>query len=208
MDLSENKIRRINSITIIISFSLALLSLTTLYVWLAGISFLNSPIFVRKAQEVYTEDSLHPLSEEKINLQIEENARIEAERLLEMELQDRIRRVEAFFDSYGSIMKGYGEIIVRQANACGGDWRVLVGIAGNESGLGRIPYKLYNPYGYLDGMQYSGWQESLTKLSCTISQRFIRPCNADLYCIINRYGGPDTDKPRWVSNVSWFMNQL
>ncbi|MFS8131073.1 MAG: hypothetical protein ACMG57_03775, partial [Candidatus Dojkabacteria bacterium] len=82
------------------------------------------------------------------------------------------------------------------------------GIAGNESGLGKVPYKKYNPYGYLDGITYTGWNESLSKLSCVISQRFIAPCKSDLYCIIRKYGGPGDNKDLWVRNVSFFMAQV
>lgn len=132
------------------------------------------------------------------------------ERLILAEIEQEVARVEAFFASYtgGAVMQGYGRIIVEQARACGGDYRVLVGIAGNESGLGRVPYKLYNPYGYLDGVQYESWEHSLTFLSCVISQKFIAPCNADLRCIIRRYGGPETDQEKWIRNVSWFMGQV
>lgn len=122
--------------------------------------------------------------------------------------QENVAKAETLLATYNSPMQGYGEIIVRRANECGGDYRILLGIAGNESGLGRIPYKLYNPFGYLDGVQYSGWAESLEYLSCRISERFIAPCAGDLTCIINKYGGPDTDKEKWIRNVTWFMNQI
>lgn len=136
----------------------------------------------------------------------EKFAKEEAER--KRIFQENVARAEALLAKYNSPMQGYGEIIVRRAQECGGDFRILLGIAGNESGLGRIPYKLYNPYGYLDGVQYSGWSESLEYLSCRISERFIAPCSGDLVCIINKYGGPDTDKDKWVRSVTWFVNQV
>ncbi len=129
---------------------------------------------------------------------------------LSNEINEEINKVERFFDVYngGAVIKGYGKIIVEQARRCGGDYKILVGIAGNESGLGRVPYKKYNPFGYIDGVQYSSWEEAIKKLSCVISQRFIAPCNKDLYCIINKYGGHDTDREKWIKNVSWFMSQV
>lgn len=123
-------------------------------------------------------------------------------------IADQIYKVQAFFINYNSPMQGYEEIIVRKAHECGGDYAILVGIAGNESGLGKIPYKKYNPYGYLDGIEYSGWEESLTKLSCVISQRFIMPCSGDLACIVRKYAGPVDDQELWIRNVSWFINQV
>jgi hypothetical protein len=130
--------------------------------------------------------------------------------LQKMEIEAEVAKVEAFFSVYtgGAVMKGYGRILVEQARACGGDYRILVGIAGNESGLGRSPYKLYNPFGYLDNTQYESWEQSLTKLSCVISQRFIAPCKGDLRCIVQNYGGPETDQERWIQNVRWFMSHV
>ncbi|MDQ6985297.1 MAG: hypothetical protein Q9M91_05360 [Candidatus Dojkabacteria bacterium] len=129
--------------------------------------------------------------------------------LEEGEIQKEIERVRSFFYRYGAVLSGTEEIIVRKARECGGDYRLLIGIAGNESGLGRIPYKLYNPYGYLNGVQYSSWEESINTLSCEISRVHLAPCNNELRCVINRYAGnDDTDKELWIKNVTWFMNQV
>lgn len=133
------------------------------------------------------------------------------QKIAEKERQDKINRIEDLFARYNSPMQGYAELIFRRVEDCSNgdaDYRVLIGIAGNESGLGRVPYKLYNPYGYLDGKQYADWNDSLTFLSCVITQRFIVPCNNDLTCIINKYAGPSDDKSQWIRNVTYFINQL
>ncbi len=133
------------------------------------------------------------------------------QKIAEKERQDKINRIEDLFARYNSPMQGYAELILRRVEDCSNgdaDYRVLIGIAGNESGLGRVPYKLYNPYGYLDGKQYADWNDSLTFLSCVITQRFIVPCNNDLTCIINKYAGPSDDKSQWIRNVTYFINQL
>ena len=132
------------------------------------------------------------------------------QKIAEKERKDKIDRIEALFAKYNSPMQGYAELIFRRVEDCGNgnaDYRILIGIAGNESGFGRIPYKLYNPYGYLDGKQYADWNDSLTFLSCVITQRFIVPCENDLTCIINRYAGPSDDKSQWIRNVTYFINQ-
>lgn len=133
------------------------------------------------------------------------------QKIAEKERQEKINRIEDLFARYNSPMQGYAELIFRRVEDCSNgeaDYRVLIGIAGNESGLGRVPYKLYNPYGYLDGKQYADWNDSLTFLSCVITQRFIVPCNNDLTCIINKYAGPSDDKSQWIRNVTYFINQL
>ena len=128
--------------------------------------------------------------------------------LIDHSREDAIQKIENLLNKYSSPMRGYGNIIYDQSVTCGGDYKILMAIAGNESGFGRIPYKKYNPYGYLDGVYYSGWNDSLTKLSCVISKRFISSCNKDLNCIINKYGGSDTNKSKWISNINYFINQL
>jgi len=148
---------------------------------------------------------IEPVKDSINRLKVEQKQKLEA-----AERQAKIDRIEALFQRYNSPMQGYGELIFRRVEECGAsaDYRIIIGIAGNESGLGRIPYKLYNPYGYLDGKQYTDWNDSLSFLSCVITQRFLVPCNNDLVCIINRYAGPSDDKSQWIRNVTWFINQL
>lgn len=121
---------------------------------------------------------------------------------------ENVEKLTRFLESYNSPMTPYAETIVRKAEECGGDYRVLAAIAGNESGFGRIPYRLYNPYGYLNNVTYSGWEEALDVLSCRISNEFLDPCDNNLRCIIRRYGGPETDQEKWIRNVTFFINQL
>lgn len=150
--------------------------------------------------------AIDPVNDGINRLKIEQRQKI-----AEKERQAKIDRIEALFANRSSPMSGYGELIFKRVEECGSgvaDYRILIGIAGNESGLGRVPYKLYNPYGYLDGKQYADWNDSLTFLSCVITQRFIVPCENDLTCIINKYAGPSDDKSQWIGNVTYFMNQL
>lgn len=126
----------------------------------------------------------------------------------ELEIETAITKVKNFFQRYGAKMSGNEEHLVRKSFECGGDYRIIVGIAGNESGLGRIPLGGHNPFGYMDGRYYNDWGEAIDRIVCIISQRFIIPCNGDLNCIIKKYGGKDTPKEQWIRNVTWFMNQV
>jgi len=121
---------------------------------------------------------------------------------------NNVARAEAILSKYSSPFSGLGYILVQKTEECGGDFRVLLAIAGNESGFGRIPYKSYNPFGYLNGVQYSGWEESLSVLSCKIAQQYLVPCNNSPECIVRKYAGPSDDKDKWVRNINWFINQI
>jgi hypothetical protein len=199
-------------ITILSSGFVIFISIIIATIWIFNSIGVKKSFTLSTSKPVSYITILHDISQQKIadaleikRLKIEEEQKKKEK---QEELQDKINKVETFFTGYGAIMKGYGHILVEQADACGGDYRILVGIAGNESGLGRVPYKLYNPFGYLDGVQYESWDESLPFLSCTIAKRFLAPCNNDLTCIVNKYGGPDTDQDKWIRNVTWFMNQV
>ncbi|BCX14004.1 MAG: hypothetical protein KatS3mg085_536 [Candidatus Dojkabacteria bacterium] len=125
--------------------------------------------------------------------------------------QTKVRAVanaRASLESYNSPMDPYLELIYDRSVECGGDFYTILAIAGKESGFGRIPYKTYNPFGYLNNVTYSSWEEALSILTCKISQEFIKPCNNNLYCIIEKYGGPETDKEFWVSTVEHFIKNL
>jgi hypothetical protein len=167
----------------------------------------NDVSFKRKSEilsEFQPVSEMHDLLSSHKNLKMEELRRVEKEQ----KISEAIVSVEALFDAYNSPMAGLGETIVRRADECGGDYKLLVAIAGNESGFGRIPYKLYNPFGYLDGVQYSSWYEAVNYLSCKISVQHLAPCNNDVACVVVRYGGSDTDREKWIRNIQWFMNQL
>lgn len=122
--------------------------------------------------------------------------------------QEKIDRVEAYFREYGSPLAGYGHIFVDQSAACDGDYRVLVGIAGSESGLGRAMYKKYNPFGYLNGVQYPDLETALRELSCKVSRQHISVCKTDLNCLYERYAGPQDDPELFKNKVRFFMNQV
>lgn len=166
----------------------------------------NSSIAHVSSLALNIKDEFIPLDAVSTKLfEVKQNKKVAIEQKIRA---DKIAKITDLFNDYNSPMRGYEELIFNRANECGGDYKVLIGIAGNESGLGRIPYKTYNPYGYLDGKQYSGWEESLSFLSCVISERFLKPCNNDLACIINKYAGPLDDKSLWIRNVTYFINQL
>lgn len=135
-------------------------------------------------------------------------AGVEKTEIKERERVAAINRVESFFQAYGSPLVGYGWIIVDKAIECGGDYRLLVGIAGSESGLGKIMYKKYNPYGYLNNVTYSSQKEALEILSCRVSQEHLAVCNQDLDCIARRYAGPGDDLEHFKAKVRWFAGQV
>jgi len=132
----------------------------------------------------------------------------EKEALIAGRRRNRINKVKTFFTTYGSPLVEYASIFVDKAEECGGSYRVLVGIAGSESGLGRINVLKYNPFGFLDGVQYANQKEALETLICKVSWQHLSVCGEDLQCLVKRYAGPSDDPDLFVNKVAWFMSQV
>ncbi len=199
--------KRSNKFKFALTIALIAIFLSVSFGWL-NLAILNTNASQQTVETFLPTTSTDFIPQDFIEVELVKAKNEQTAKLVQQEKEQKIQKVEDIFAKYNSPMKGYGYIIVEQAEACGGDYKILVAIAGNESGFGRVPYKLYNPFGYLDGRQYSGWEESLSYISCQISKRFIKPCNGDLNCIVRTYAGPQDDKERWVKNITYFINKI
>ena len=145
----------------ILTIAMLAIFLSVTFAWL-NIAILQSNAAPLSGETILPTTSEDFIPQDFVEIELSKAKSEQSAILAQKEKEIRIQKVENIFAKYNSPMKGYGYIIVEQAEACGGDYRILTAIAGNESGFGRVPYKLYNPFGYLDGRQYSGWEESLT----------------------------------------------
>lgn len=200
-------IKRFKTLKTTVVLILLSLYLTTFAGWVYSVNAYDAKPTTLQNLELGEFDSI--FVPQNYTAEIVNALKIDQEKIIkEEEIMRKAESVERLMARFNSPMAGYGELIVRRSEECGGDYKIITAIAGNESGFGRIPYKLYNPFGYLDGVQYSGWEEAIYVITCKISERFIKPCNGDLVCIVRTYGGSDTDKEKWVRNIRWFISQL
>lgn len=188
--------------------------LSVIFVLLLGVALTylvqSSAFSPRSTQPTNLGNLINPLHLASVSLEQDIKVVLSAQEkvLLDMQRARQIQRVEAFLSSYGSPLAGYGNIIVDRARECGGSYRVLIGIAGSESGLGRVNVLKYNPYGFLNKVQYESQEQALYELSCLVSSRHLRFCGEDLECLARRYAGPADDKSHFIAKVRWFMNQV
>lgn len=61
-------------------------------------------------------------------------------------------------------------IIIQIAEEYGADYRIIVAIMGKESGYCNANYKIYNCFGYLNGAQYSSFEEAFRTLTPKIAK--------------------------------------
>ena len=126
----------------------------------------------------------------------------------ELILKEKASKIEYQISRFGGHMAGLGELIIKRAEECGGDYKIIAAIAGNESGFGKKPYMKYNPFGYLNKKQYTSFEEATYELACQISKQFLVPCENDLNCIVSKYAGTVDDHKQWVNSIHWFVLQF
>lgn len=142
--------------------------------------------------------------ENAVDMKIEqEEIKMEQERL-RRERQVKIDRLAGYLRKVNSPMADYANIIIEEAESCNANYKIIVAIAGNESGYGRVPYKSYNPYGYLNKAQYSGWDTSLADLTCKVAKYTNK--YTDLYILGKVYGAHNVEQ--WAKNISWHLSQI
>ena len=193
---------------------------------LLGLSFyyfyeLNSSPNKVLYREIQKEKSGMVLSEQFISgidlplpqsdeIETAEDTKIEQERIkaeqerLRKERQAKIDKLAAYLRKVKSPMADFANIIIEEAESCRADYRIITAIAGNESGYGRVPYKLYNPYGYLNKVQYEGWETSLGDLTCKVAKYTNK--YTDLYTLGKVYGAHNPEQ--WEKNIRWHLSQI
>ncbi len=146
-----------------------------------------------------------------IDIELAENIKVEQEKIkaeqerLAALRQVKIDKVAAYLKKVGSPMAPYTHIIIEEAERCGANYELIVAIAGNESGYGKVSYKQYNPFGYLNGVQYSGWDQSLKALTCKVAA-YTNKYGYNLTALGKAYGAQNVET--WAKNVSWHISQI
>jgi len=133
----------------------------------------------------------------------QEKIKAEQERI-QKERQVKIDNLAGYLKKVKSPMANYAGIIVEEAESCHADYHIITAIAGNESGYGRVPYKLYNPFGYLNKVQYDGWEDSLSDLVCKVAKYTNK--YLDIYTLGKVYGAHNPEQ--WEKNVKWHLSQI
>ncbi len=142
--------------------------------------------------------------ENALDIKLEqERIKAEQERIMK-ERQAKIDKLAGYLRKVNSPMAPFAGTIIEEAESCGANYRIIVAIAGNESGYGRVSYKLYNPYGFLNGVQYAGWEASLSDLTCKVAKYTNK--YTDIYTLGKVYGAHNPEQ--WAKNINWHLSQI
>jgi len=98
-----------------------------------------------------------------------------------------------YLKSQGSPIATYNlaELLINTSNASGIDYKLIVAIAGTESGFCRVNYMGYNCFGYLNSVHYSSFDSAIRNLIPLISQNYIRKFGTNFKAFAAAYGYQD-----------------
>jgi len=125
--------------------------------------------------------------------------------------------LESFFNKNNSPMAPYADLIVREADTYGFDFRLLPAIAMCESNLGkRVPLKSgFNPFGIAvytgtqAGKNFDSWQEAIEWVGGYMYDRYFARGITTLEDIGAIWAPPSTtDGGSWADCVRYFQNSI
>jgi len=125
---------------------------------------------------------------------------------------DEVQQIDAFLHKNGSPMVGLGNVFVAAGRKYGVDPRLVVGIAGAESTLGKYAYRPYNAWGWggRAGHSFGSWEESIAQVTKGLRDGYISQGRTTPATIVSKYApsSDGNDEAQWASNVGHFMKQL
>ncbi len=106
------------------------------------------------------------------------------------EREKSITRLVNYLRSQGSPVanRKLAEQIISTSERSGGDYKMIVAIAGVESGFCRANYKKYNCFGYLNNVQYSSFEMAFAALIPKISREYVRVYGTNFKAFAKAYG--------------------
>lgn len=122
-----------------------------------------------------------------------------------------IENIDSLLKKRGSPMTGMGSFFVAAGKKYGVDPRLVVSIAGAESGFGvHIPAGTFNAWGWGPGRQLGSWQHAISTVTQGLASGYISQGLKTPEQIVKKYSpaSAGNDESQWASNVNSFMHEL
>jgi len=169
-------------------------------------SFLNFPIPSVLSKIFTPENKTETIVQE---ITAEELAQLEAERVAKETKEKKVMDLKNYLIGVGN--EGFAnssKSILEASERCGVDYKLVVSIAGYESGYGKKPVKKYNPFGWLNGVQYGSWDEAVSDIICDFGSMYSAKGLHDPHQIVQIYVGGNGDKENWANTVTALMKKV
>ncbi|MFW5702339.1 MAG: hypothetical protein ACOCXP_00015 [Candidatus Dojkabacteria bacterium] len=82
----------------------------------------------------------------------------------------------------------YASLIIEISEASNTDYKAIVAIMGVESGFCAVPYKRHNCFGYLNGVQYSGFEAAFRDIIPKIARDYTNVYGTNFTALAKAYG--------------------
>jgi hypothetical protein len=100
----------------------------------------------------------------------------------------------------------YAAQIIDLSSANGVDYRIIVAISGIESGFCNANYKIYNCFGYLNGVQYGSYTQAFNALIPQIANQYVKVYGTNFEAMAKAYGMKNYTKHG--ANMRMYYNSL
>lgn len=130
--------------------------------------------------------------------------------IIENEFDHRARVLQDFLSEQNSPLAEHADTFIHTADKYNLDWRLVVSIAGLESGFGKHrPIGSHNGWGwgYNNGTvkHFESWDEAIEEISRGIRENYLYDReDSDPYVIGPKYAA----SPTWAQRVTYFMNNI
>lgn len=121
--------------------------------------------------------------------------------------------LDRFFAQFKSPLNGYGEKMVKEADKIGVDWRLLAGIAFQESNLcAKIPRGSFNCWGWAiytgeqSGAEFNNFDQAIEKVTTGIKRHYYDRGLDSLTEMMSRY--TPLSKGSWAEGVQYAFDLI
>jgi hypothetical protein len=113
----------------------------------------------------------------------------------ELNLRSEVLNLVAYLRAQGSPVAtyDYARQIITTSRSYGADYKILVAIMGVESGFCNANYKVYNCFGYLNGVQYGSYSQAFAALIPKISVQYANVYQTNFRAFAEAYGIHNVD---------------
>lgn len=129
-----------------------------------------------------------------------------------IEIRDaRVELIKKYLTHYGSPLVSFAELIVKESDKNGIDWRLLVAIAQQESNLCKtIPENSFNCWGWgihsKGTLKFSSYEEAIKTIARGLKRNYIDRGYTTAEEIMQKY--TPLSNGSWAQGVSQFMEEI